>query len=111
MARGRAARVIALWLSRVLLALALLGGARRAAAQGDASEETHARMDFAERGKYLVVSTSFTAIFDRVAFEKISSGFPTTVLVRLYVYRKAQTEAPVSLAVLELEVIYDVWDE
>jgi hypothetical protein len=111
MERGRAARVIAPWLLRAILGLALLAAPRAAGAQGADAEITVRRMGFAERGKHLVLTPAFTEIFDRVAFEKISSGFPTTVAVRLYVYRKSQTDAPVSLAVLELEVIYDLWDE
>ena len=97
---GLVARVTALWL--------LLAAGPAAAQEPEISVR---RMGFAERGKHLVLTTVFTEIFDRQAFEKISSGFPTTVVVRLYVYHKARTQAPVSLALLELEVVYDLWDE
>jgi hypothetical protein len=97
------ARAAALW-------LVLTVGVWPAAAQDDGEIRVR-RMGFAERGKHLVLTASFTEIFDREAFEKISSGFPTTIVVRLYVYLKSRTEAPVSLALLELEVVYDLWDE
>lgn len=97
------ARAAALW-------LLLTVGVRPAAAQDDGEIRVR-RMGFAERGKHLVLTASFTEIFDREAFEKISSGFPTTIVVRLYVYLKSRTESPVSLALLELEVVYDLWDE
>jgi len=102
---ARAARVAALALSLVAAA------AGAAAAQDDDSDIQERRMGFAERGKNLALTTSFTEVFDREAFEKISSGFVTTVVVRIYVYRATRTEAPVSLALLKLEVVYDPWDE
>jgi hypothetical protein len=100
---GKVARVTA------LAALLIVGTHRSAAAQE--AEILVRRMGFAERGRHLVLTTSFTEIFDREAFERISSGFPTKVAVRLYVYLKSRTDAPVSLALLELEVVYDLWDE
>jgi hypothetical protein len=103
----RVARVAAHW----LVLLVVCAAPRGAAAQGAEPEIRIDRMRFAERGRNLVVSTTFTQVFDRQAFEKISSGFPTTVAVRLYVYRKSRTDAPVSLALVELEVVYDLWDE
>jgi len=93
------------------LALALLCAERAAAAQEAAEPIATRRMAFAERGKHLVLTTAFTELFDRDAFAKISSGFPTTAVVRLYVYRRLRTEAPVSLALLEFDVVYDLWDE
>lgn len=103
----RVARVTALWLPLALV----LAAPGRARAQEDESEIVFHRMGFAERGKHLALTASFTEIFDRQAFEKMTSGFPTRVVVRVYVYRRSRTDAPVSLALLELEVVYDLWDE
>src|SRR6266545_2683116 len=110
----RVARVTALW-------LLVVGVADPATAQAQTPDEEPGqdqedgiifeRMGFAEPGKHLVLTAAFTQIFDTAAFEKLSSGLPTTVALRLYVYRKSRTDAPVSLAVLRLEVVYDQWDE
>ena len=105
MACSRVARVTAL----SLLALAAAGWPAPAAAQDP--EILDQDMGFAERGKYLTLTASFTRIFDREAFEKLSSGFTTTVAVQLYVYARTRTDAPVSIAVLELQVVYSLWDE
>lgn len=80
-------------------------------ARADEPEVTYQRMAFAERGRNLVLSGTFAEVLDRAATEKVSSGFPTVVAVRLYVYRKGSTQKPVSLVVLEHEVVYDLWDE
>jgi hypothetical protein len=67
-------------------------------------------MSFAERKGKLVASTTFTGLFDRNDYLGLSSGFPTTVIIRTYVYEKDQ-ELPVSIQVLSLRVVYDLWDE
>ncbi len=69
------------------------------------------RMGFAERGANLVVTTSFPELFDRAAVDKISSGFPSSVVVRMYVFRKDRTDKPVSLVLVEHEIVFDLWDE
>jgi hypothetical protein len=94
--------------SRVaLVALALTAGGRAARAE----DEVRVRaMTFAERGRDLVVTTSFVELFDPASLEALSSGFPSTIVARVYVYR-SRDELPVSLAVLQLDVVYDLWDE
>ena len=101
MAWGRVARVTALLL--VILA------ARPAEAQE--VEILSQKMGFAERGSYLTLTASFTQIFDSRSFEKLSSGFPTDVVVRIYIYSRARADAPVSLAVLKFQLVYDLWEE
>lgn len=101
---GPAARVIALCLLSLLVA-------RAAAAQDDDGDISPRRMGFAERGKHLVLTTSFTDLFDRAAFDRLSSGFVATVVVRIYIYRKSDTQTPVTLVLLKLEVVYDPWDD
>jgi hypothetical protein len=98
-------------LAALFLLLSTPAPAAAQEAEQDESEITVRRMAFAERGRHLVVTTAFTEIFDRQGYDRISSGFPTTVVVRIYIYRRTRTEAPVSLALLELEVVYDLWDE
>ena len=68
------------------------------------------KMSFAERKGKLVVSTTFTGLFDSDAYLALSSGFPTNVVIRTYVYQKNK-ELPVSIEVTSLRVVYDLWDE
>jgi hypothetical protein len=84
----------------------IVGAAHRARAE----EVTAKKMSFAERGGQLVVSTTFTELFDQDSYLALSSGFPTTVVIRLYVYRKGR-KLPVSLRVATVRVVYDLWDE
>jgi len=96
-------------LRRAAAALAVLAAMAGAAAADDGSVVRG--MGFAERGKNLVVTTSFAELFDRGATEKMSSGFPSSVVIRMYVFRKDRTERPISLILVEHEVVFDLWDE
>ncbi len=89
----------------VVSAMALLG------ARAFADEEVvSSRMWFAERGDKLVVSTSFTDLLDEKAYERLSSGFATTIVVRIYVYKKNR-EMPVAMVMASFRAVYDLWDE
>jgi hypothetical protein len=90
-------------------ALATLLGAP-AAASADPDRLLVRRMQFSERGKHLVVSASFTELFDQQSFDQLPSGLATTVLLRIYVYRRNR-ELPVALTVATFRVVYDLWDE
>lgn len=68
------------------------------------------RMGFHERGKNLTLTTSFTQIFDTKSYKKLSSGFVSTVVARIYVYKKG-TELPVAFTLLRGRIVYDLWDE
>lgn len=68
------------------------------------------RMRFAEHQGRLVVTASFTELFDAAAFERLASGFPTTVVVRVWVYRVGN-DIPLSFALASYRVVYDLWDE
>ncbi len=68
------------------------------------------RMSFAERGKNLVVSTAFTELFDKEAYEGLSSGFPTTVVLRVYTYLNTG-DKPVGIRMVRWRSVYDLWDE
>ena len=94
---------------RAAAALAVLAATAGVAAGDDRAVVRS--MGFAERGKNLVVTTSFAELFDRGASEKMSSGFPSSVVIRMYVFRKDRTERPVSLILVEHEVVFDLWDE
>jgi hypothetical protein len=68
------------------------------------------RMRFAERGDDLVVSTSLTRIFDSSAYEGLDTGFASTVVIRMWVYRAGSGE-PISFQLLQRRCVFDLWDE
>jgi hypothetical protein len=67
-------------------------------------------MWFAERGENLTVSTAFTELLDKKAYERLKSGFATTIVARIYVYKKDR-ELPVSVVMASFRAVYDLWDE
>jgi hypothetical protein len=91
----------------LLLLLALLGAGQRAHAE---DKPAIVSMDFAERAGTLRASTSVSKLFDREAFESLDSGFRTTVVIRLWVYR-VDADQPVAFAVLRRSAVYQLWDE
>jgi hypothetical protein len=80
------------------------------AKSGFADKPIAKKMSFAESKGKLVASTTFTGLFDRDAYLALSSGFPTTVVIRTYVYEKSK-ELPVSIEATSVRVVYDLWDE
>ena len=60
--------------------------------------------------KDLRISVGFREMFDAQLRKRLKSGFATTVVMRVYLYRK-RDGAPVSLAVRTLKAYYDPWDE
>ena len=69
------------------------------------------RMRFVERGDDLIVTgVKFGKLFDADAFQALSSGFPSTVVISTAVYEKDGT-TPVQLELVTRSVVYDVWDE
>lgn len=92
---------------RSLLVLMVLLGKSSAAS---AEPTQFRRMKFAEKSNSIVVTTDFTEVFDKEAYEDLSSGFPTTVVLRVYTYLNTQ-EAPVHVKVLRWRAVYDLWEE
>ena len=95
------------WHLRALLSLGLV---LTLAKSGFADKPVAKKMSFAESKGKLVASTTFTGLFDRDAYLALSSGFPTTVVIRTYVYEKSK-ELPVSIEATSVRVVYDLWDE
>jgi hypothetical protein len=81
-------------------------------ATGAAAQETPEvrRLRFAEKGGDLVMSGTFTDLFDRDLLEQLSSGFAQTVVVRAYLYLVGH-DAPVWFATATYRAVYDHWDE
>ncbi len=74
----------------------------------DAPDVQHMR--FAERGDDLVVTASLTRIFDSSAYENLDTGFASTVVIRMWVYRAGSGE-PISFQLLQRRCVFDLWDE
>jgi Domain of unknown function (DUF4390) len=102
-ARARVAPLAAAIAALVLV----VGAARNAHAEESPSIVS---MDFAERAGALRASTSVSKLFDREAFENLDSGFRTTVVIRLWVYR-VDADQPVAFAVIRRSAVYQLWDE
>jgi hypothetical protein len=85
--------------------LALLAGA----AHADDALMTR-KLRFAERGPDLVVTGSFSDVFDEEMREQLQSGFVTTVFLRVYLFRAGQ-DIPIFFAAATYRVSYDVWDK
>lgn len=91
----------------VLLACVLvLAGTARA----DDDAPLVQRMRFVERGTDLTVTTAITKLFDSAAYEALDSGFPSTVVIRLWVYPQRSTD-PIAFQLIQRQVVYDLWDE
>ena len=87
-----------------------LGAPGRAFADDDDDLSVTKKMWFAEKKDHLVVSTTFSELFDAKAYKALSSGFATTVVLRAYVYPK-DSDLPVALSLAVFRVVYDLWDE
>jgi hypothetical protein len=68
------------------------------------------RMQMIERGDDLTVTTKVTKLFDSAAFDALDSGFPSTVVIRTWIYPKDSSE-PVAFQLIQRTVVYDIWDE
>jgi hypothetical protein len=80
------------------------------AQDADDDRPSPVRMRFVERGNDLTVSTSIGRLFDSSAYEVLDNGFPATVVIRMWVYRRDENE-PVAFELLQRRIVYDLWDE
>lgn len=101
-------------IQRAVVALAgvlLMAGLRADAwADDDDDAPIATKMRFAERATDLTASTNVTSLFDGATYNNLENGFPSTVVIRLWVYPRGQTDA-VSFALLRRRLVYDLWDE
>jgi hypothetical protein len=68
------------------------------------------RMRFIERGANLTATGNVSRLFDASAYENLSSGFPTTIVIGAAVYPRNGSE-PITVASEIRTVVYDLWDE
>jgi hypothetical protein len=67
-------------------------------------------MEFAEIPPDMAISGAFTDVFDADLLARLSSGFATNVVAKVYVYRDG-LDLPVWFSVGTWRVVYDLWDE
>jgi len=92
----------------LLLAAVLAGGILTAMADSSKQREFDLTKDKEE--KTILVSFDYTDIFDDKSKKKLSSGLPTTVLMRLYLHADKKKK-PLSMRMRTCKVLYDVWEE
>jgi len=72
------------------------------------------RMRFVESGDDLLLSTlppgGIGKLFDTTAYEALSTGIPSTVVIRIQITPQDSDE-PVAEQLIQRSVVYDVWDE
>jgi hypothetical protein len=69
------------------------------------------RANYAWDGDLLRASFSYRDVLsDPALVKKLSSGLPTVIAMRAYLYRDGE-DAPVALAPRVCRVVYDLWDE
>jgi len=93
---------------RALAIIALLGVALPARADDDKPEVQ--RMRFVERRQNLTATGNIAKLFDQAAYEALSSGFSSTILIGTAVYPRNGSE-PIAVGTEVRSVVYDLWDE
>ena len=95
-----------------IVAAALLAIAATAYAEDERPEIQ--RMRFVESGDDLQLSTlppgGIGKLFDTTAYEALSTGIPSTVVIRIQITPQDSDE-PVAEQLIQRSVVYDVWDE
>jgi hypothetical protein len=81
-----------------------------ATARADDDVPVSVKMRFIERGTDLTVSVKVPNLFDEAAYQALSSGFPSTIVVNTFVYPKDARD-PIAADQLVRTVVYDLWDE
>ncbi|HEX7699801.1 MAG TPA: hypothetical protein VF403_03740 [Kofleriaceae bacterium] len=79
-------------------------------ARADDDVPESVKMRFVERGTDLTASVKVQKLFDQAAYQALSSGFPSTIVVNTFVYPKDERE-PIAASQLVRTVVYDLWDE
>lgn len=97
---------------RLAILAAVLAIATVADAEDDKPDLQH--MQFVERGDDLRVSVTppggIGKLFDPAAYEALSSGIPSTVVIRIQIAPR-ESNTPVAEQLIQRSVVYDVWDE
>ncbi len=97
---------------RTALTIALLAAIPKiAAAEGEGAAALPVRKAlFSWDATSLRMSVSFRDVVTPPLLRKLSSGLPTVILLRAYLF-ESDAKTPVGLAVRSCRVVYDLWDE
>ncbi len=68
------------------------------------------RGHFHEDKNNILVSLGFREMFDERLKKRLTNGFTTTVVMRIYLYKK-RGEDPIAFTVRTLRANYDIWEE
>lgn len=68
------------------------------------------RVRFRQRSDQITFTVGFREMFDAKLRHRLRSGFATTVVMRVYLYRKNGTR-PIAVGARTLRAVYDLWDE
>jgi hypothetical protein len=75
-----------------------------------AGQVARKKATFHETGKFLTVSVGFREMFNAQLRKRLRNGFAMTVVMRLYVYEKDDSQ-PVAFSARTVRAVYDLWDE
>lgn len=81
-----------------------------AVAHADDVTPQQVKMRFVERGGDLTASVKIQKLFDQQAYQALSSGFPSTIVINTFVYPRDDKD-PIAARQLVRSVVYDLWDE
>lgn len=93
----------------VCLGLWSLTAAASARAQ-DAAPLQRRTTGLHRHGGYLGASVGLQDLFGQEERQRLTSGFATRVLIRVYLHREGSSE-PVAVSFQRSEIVYDIWDE
>jgi hypothetical protein len=79
-------------------------------AHADDTTPESVKMRFVERGSELTTSVKIQKLFDEGAYQALSSGFPSTIVINTFVYPRDDKD-PIAGRQLVRSVVYDLWDE
>jgi len=96
-------------LAAVCLALWLMSAPDEARAQNGAPLERRTTGLHRHDG-VLSASVGLQDLFGPVERQRLTSGFATRVLIRVYLHREGSAE-PVAVTFQRSEIVYDIWDE
>lgn len=92
------------------LALPLVAALSLATTSAAAQEVVTKRGRFLEQNQLLTVTAGFREMFTPAMKQRLRSGFATTVVMWVYLYRKNDGQ-PIAGSVRTLKAVYDLWEE
>jgi hypothetical protein len=96
--------------TRTALLFVLCATVASVAAADDDTAPATVKMRFVERGTELTASVKIPNLFDAEAYQGLSSGFASTVVINTFVYPRDEKE-PIAVHQIVRQVVYDLWDE